>query len=426
MTRLRSLKKRGGSNNSIKYIYTRNESRGEWIDTIYPYSKTILSTLPKINWSSFRYDGNFILEVTDISENNNSTKFSIKPRNENSIIQHDIQGKLNYMVSAPYEIFGGAACEIWGTKYPEIPIRDYVDITGDIDVNVSLPIFIPDKKYGNDYEFKYIDAKPLMLYEDKYTPYGNAFTLWLFNEVVRVFTEIAPVFNTKELAAPGIDEDSETAISDLNKTIGNLLITRIISENRDMIKIQVSTKVLPNIVNHIIEFIVLKDGTFQAKTKYVINDVYVQSIYNLLLDQAEGLSGRIMGMRSGVYNDPIGAPTIENYPHLYKFDNHCARLIYLAKLMKHTEGIKFNKTVQFEPMTVPRAIIILEKLYKNDSHQPCNIHFGPGYMNKLIEIFETMEHIGKGGLTSNLHAANKKKLAIAKASLGGRRTRRKR
>jgi len=425
MARLRSLKKRGGSKNSIKYIYTRNESRGEWIDTIYPYSNIILSTLPKINWSSFRYDGNFILEVTDISENNNSTKFSIKSNKGNSMIQKDIQGKLNYLVSAPYEIFGGAACEIWATKYPEIPIRDYVDITGDIDVNVSLPIFIPDEKYGNDYEFKYTDPKPLMIYEDKYTPYGDAFTSWLFNEVVRVFTEIAPLFNTKEFSAPGIDEDSETAISDLNETIGNLLITRLIDENRDMVKIQVSTKVLPNIVNHIIEFIVLKNGTFHANTKYTINGVYVQSIYSLLLDQVEGLTGRIMGMRSGIYNDPIGAPNIENYPHLYKFDNHCARLIYLAKLIKYTEGKQFNKTIKFDYMTFWQAIMILEKLYKNDSHQPCNIHFGPRYINKLIEIFETMEYIGKDNLTSKLHSSDKKKLNIAKATLGGRRTRRR-
>jgi len=424
MRKPRTIKRRGGSKNYIKYIYTRDEKRGEWVDTIYPFSKIILSTLPKINWSDFKYDGNFILEVTDISMNNGSTKFSMK-KDENSTIQDDIQGTLENVKGAPYEIFGGAACELWGSKYTNIAIRDYVDITGDIDVKVSLPIFLPDKKYGNDYEFKFIDLKPLIIHEGKYTPYGDAFTSWLFDEIVREFTKISPMFNIKELTPPRMDEDDETILGDLNTTTGNLLITRLIDENKDMVKIQVTTKILPNIVNHIIEFIILKDGTFHSKTKYAINDIYVQSIDNLLFDQVEGLTGRITGMRSGVYEDPIGAPNIENYPDLYKFDNHCARLIYLAKLMKDTEGKNFDEKTKFNYLELWRCLILLEKLYKNDCHRACNIHFGPGYINKLINIFETMEQIGKGNLTSKLHPIYKKKFNNAKASLGGRRTRKK-
>jgi hypothetical protein len=415
---------RGGSKNYIKYIYTRDEKRGAWVDTIYPFGKTITSILPKINWYEFKYDGNFILEVTDISQNSESSEFVVKAGGD-SIIQDDIKGTLENVKGAPYEVFGGAACEIWGSEYPNVPIRKYVDITGDIDVNISMPTFVPDEMYRTDYEFKYTDVKPLILHEGTYTPYGEAFTSWVFNNVVREFTKISPMFNIKELTPPRMDEDHETAIGDLNTTTGNLLITRLIGENKDMVKIQVTTKVLPNIVNHIIEFIILKNGTFQSKSKYAINDIHVQSIYELLLSQVEGLTGRIAGIRSGVYEDPIGAPNIDKYPSLYKFDNHCARLLYLAKLMKDTEGKKFNTKTKFDYMTVWQAVIILEKLYKNDSHQACNIHFGSGYINKLIDIFETMQYIGKGKLTSNLDPAQKKKLNLAKKSLGGRRTRKR-
>jgi hypothetical protein len=56
------------------------------------------------------------------------------------------------------------------------------------------------------------------------------------------------------------------------------------------VKIQVTTKILPNIVNHIIEFIILKDGTFHSKTKYATNDIYVQ-VFSPVFISRETVSG---------------------------------------------------------------------------------------------------------------------------------------
>jgi len=422
MTKPRKIKSRGGSKNDTKYIYTRSENRGEWVDTIYPFGKIITSILPKINWSKFKYNGNFILEVTPVVQSSSSTKYSM-PVKGDPIIQNDIEGILD-VEGVPYEVFGGAACEIWASAYPEVPIRNYVDITGDIDVNVSLPRFRPADKYGGSYELDYYDVNPIMFHEGKYTPYGDAFTRWLFDEVVREFTKISPMFNIKELNPPRKDENPETILCDLEVTIGNLLITRHIYEN-NVVKIQVTTKVLPDIVNHMIEFLIAKEGRFQSKSKYAINGIYVQDLYSLLLSQVEGLRGRITRIRSGIYNDPISAPKLENHPFLYKFDNHCARLLYIANLMKYTEGKQFDKTTKFDYITKAQAISILEKLYVNDCNRACNIHFGPDYINKIIDIFETMKYIGKGYLTTKLHPLEKKLLNTAKASLGGRRTRKR-
>lgn len=407
------LKRGGAVANDIGYKYTRNLSRGTWVDTIYPYGRVILSILPKISWDTFHYEGPMVIETDGMEDDEGGGNKSHKKI-------YNTNGKCTPVVGAPYEVFGGTACELWAKKFPEIPIRKFVDMTGDIDVDVSPPTVVPE----NPVLLKLIDEagnaviNPLMLYEGKYTQYGDTFTHWLFDEVVQKITEIAPQFNIKELSLPGLEEDLETSLSDLNVSIGNLRIYRLITENKSNIKIQVATKVLPDIVNHIIEFIVSPSGISIERTRFSVDGIYVQGIMELLQEQVKGLTGRADGIMSTMSEHP-NIKSIENYPSFYKFDNHCARLIYLATLLQSVEGKPYAENKKRLPyLTVGQANQLLEQLYSGGRGALCETHFGENYINKLIKLFEGMKYIGDGKLRRPTFArgANIK---------GGRRIRRK-
>jgi len=423
MGRLRKTRKRtrkcgGATPNTIHYKYTKNLRRGQWVDTIYPYGQTLVSILPRIGWRDFRYTGPMIIQ-TDGNEDrvaDNKRVFSIRTT-ETSPKIYKTNGHCVPPTAAPYEVFGGAACELWGKKIPEIAIHKYIDITGDIDVKVSLPTVVPDDvalrtliSLGGD------DAvKPLMVYEDAYTPYGDAYTHWLFDEIVAEVGRIAPQFNIKELRLPQRDENYETALGDLHAAVGNLLITRLLTENRSMIKIQISTTALPDITNHIVEFIVSPDGSFRSNTKFTVDGIYVQGPIELLQGQVKGLTDRADGIKNTSKERHLAA--IENYPSFYKFDNHCARLIYIASLMKFLEGKRYPENgINFPFLDSAQAFSILEKLYTSGRGTMCDIHFGPNYMDRLISMFESMKYIGKGALTTHLHPIRKAQLNKAKAT----------
>jgi len=418
-----SRKKGGATPNTIHFKYTKELRRAQWVDTIYPYGGVITSVLPKIRWDSFRYEGPLFIETDGLEDENWSspaagtgTKFKMTPTEKPTKLYETV-GHSVPVSGAPYEVFGGAACELWGKKIPDVPIHKFVDITGDIDVSVSQPTVVPEKAILRELIDNAGDdaIRPLMLYQDTYTQYGDAFSRWLFQEVVEQFSAVAKQFNIKELGLPGRDENSETTLGDLHAVTGNLLITRLISENKSMIKIQISTKVLPDTVNHIMEFILSPHGNFRSNTKFTVDGIYVQGPIKLLLDQVEGLAGRADGIKNTMVER--GVAQIQNYPGFYKFDNHCARLLYLVSLIKFVEGKPYPENRNnFMYMTESYAIFILEKLYKRGRGALCDAHFGAGFIDRLIPILESMKYIGVGQLTTKIHPELKKKLNKARAA----------
>ena len=378
-------KKRGGSQNTIKYHYTKNDSRDKWIDAVYPYGNSVVAILSQIKWDSFEYDGPMIIE-TDIELDDTSPKI------------YRTNGK-SVPAKVPYEVFGGAACELWGKYFPKVPIHKYVDPTGDIDVHVSSPFIVPENKTvqkmiddgGND------AIKPLMVFEDKFTEYGDAYTKWLFYEIVRLSVELAPSFDGKKFGKFNKNENHETELSDLHKHVGNLLITRNISDDKTMIKIQISTKVLPDTVGHIMELVIDPKGQLRTSTKFKLNGIFVISIYNLLLGQVRGLRNRNEGIRSTT-NSTLSR--IENYKGFYKVENHCARILYLAKLHKYLEDKKdLEKSMKPAPISQSTASDIIKNVVKHGEF--CSIHFGEDYIETLIKVFESMSHIREGFYNKN-------------------------
>jgi hypothetical protein len=372
-------------------------NRAQWIDTVYPYNGILLSVLPKIRWGSFRYEGPFLIE-TDGYENDDKEGSTFKVDAHEKTTLYETSGHTVLVSGAPYEVFGGAACELWGKKIPQIPIYKFVDPTGDIDVSVSQPKVLPDSPelqelidiYGEEY------LRPLMIYKDTYTPYGDAFTRWLFNEVVEQVQEIAAHLNTVT-TLPRKDEHLETVLGDLDSVVGNLLITRHIAEDKSMIKIQISTKILPDIVHNIMEFILSPHGDFRSQTKFTVDGIYLQGPIKLIQDQADALADRADSVKDTVAKYTLSH--IKNSPLFYKFDNHCARVLYLALLIREVQGKRYPENgIIFMHMDVSMANGIVRKLYKNGRGAMCDAHFGDNYIGTLIGILESMENIGPGAL----------------------------
>ena len=330
-------KKRGGSQNTIKYHYTKNDSRDKWIDAVYPYGNSVVAILSQIKWDSFEYDGPMIIE-TDIELDDTSPKI------------YRTNGK-SVPAKVPYEVFGGAACELWGKHFPKVPIHKYVDPTGDIDVHVSSPSIVPENKTVQ----KMIDdggddaIKPLMVFEDKFTEYGDAYTKWLFDEIVRLSVELAPSFDGKKFGKFNM------------------------------------------------ELVIDPKGQFRTYTKFKLNGIFVISIYNLLLGQVRGLRDRDEGIRSTA-NSTLSR--IDNYKGLYKVENHCARILYLAKLQKYLEDKKdLEKSMKPAPISQSTASSIMKDVVKHGEF--CSIHFGKDYIETLIKVFESMSHIREGFYNKN-------------------------
>jgi len=409
----------GGAPNTIHYKYTKDLKRGRWVDTIYPYGRLIMGVLPLLRWNAFRYEGPLIIETDgyeaeDIGDGDGGRGGFNLRATEGTTKLHKTAGHSIPVSGAPYEVFGGAACELWGLAVPEVPLHKFVDITGDIDIVVSVPAVVPEKaslrelidNCGNDC------LRPLLLHDGVYTHYGEAFTGWLFHEVVTQFSGLREEFNIPSLAAPGRDENAETVLGDLHVGVGNLLFSRLISEDKSMIKIQISTKVLPDIVNHIVEFVLSPDGGFRSKANFTVHGICVQGPVHLLQDQVDGLAGRADGVKNTMGHH--GVAVAQDYPSFYKFDNHCARVLYLATLIKFVEGKRYIENGNiFMNMSIWQAVDILETLYKGGRGAMCDAHFGPSFIDKVIGIFESMEYIGAGQLSSELNPQFKKKLKKA-------------
>jgi hypothetical protein len=404
MGKLRKTRKRGPNSkklrggvapNSIHYKYTNDIKRGQWVDTIYPYGGVIISILPKIRWKSFHYEGQLLIEIEDDTLAGGGGFKYKNPDNTEIKKLYDTMGHTLPLSEPPYEVFGGAACELWGRKIPDIPIHAFVDSTGDIDVMVSTPIIVPENAFLQEFaaERGIYTLHPLMVYEGKYTLYGDSFSRWLFHEVVEHFSLVAGQFNISELDLPLPEEHSETVLGDLHATVGNLLFSRFITYDSDSptIKIQITTKVLPNTVGDIIEFLISYDGAVRHyQSKFTVDGIYVDEPYRILVNQVRALEGRSV---------------FKNKRYSYKFDNHCARVLYLATLTRFLENKYYPENDRnFTSMTAWMAVPMLDKLYKNDIASMCDEHFGPNYIDKLINIFESMKHIGPGGIKRYMDA----------------------
>jgi hypothetical protein len=386
------------------YLYTRNAKRGAWINSLFWSGPQLLNICKAIPWESFEYKGE-VLYTHDI-DNNETFRM---PTNTPTDLR-TIPGILRHS-ETPYEVFGGAACELWSTVFPTPPIRKYVDPTADIDIKI-LPFnfeLLPtgNRQLNTIYTslVKKQDAVQVIHTHigDRYTAFGNAYTTWLFEQTVAYCRKIAKTFQQANLVLPEKANNPETEMADMEQAVGPLYITRMANPATKNCKIQISTKVLRANVeeaNHLLEFVLPFENYVNEypRGKIQVRGILLQEPWNLLTGQVQGLRDRGLPYRAHLQAHPeeIQHENIPKLERFYKIENHCARILWLLQICQQAEVV----TKQGRPLyrQVGRAEMehLLIRITENQLSSLCTFSFGADYMQTLFQIADTFKYVPSG------------------------------
>jgi len=402
------------------YKYTRNAKRGAWINSVSWSSPLLLNLLKEIPWDQFEYKGE-VVHSYDLDTNENEG-FGIggptkPPRTIPGTITHS---------DKPYEIFGGAGCELWSTIFPTPPIRSYVDPSADIDIVIQPFRFkvLPtgnrhlNKVYKSLAENQDAVQEILLTVGDRYTAFGDAYTSWLFDQTVAYCRKIAKSFQQSNLTVPEKENTKETAIADKVEIVGPLLITRTCQPNKGNCKIQVSTKVTrANVVeaNHLLEFLVRTEESVNSypEKPFQVRGFFVQSPYGLLLGQVQGLKDRGLPYIQYLREHPeIPQSNIPKADSFYKSENHCGRILWLLQICQQAERVVEHGQPVFRQVSVGQLEYILSDIVRKNLFSLCTFTFGEDYIEKLFQIADTFTGVRPGHFSAPDSPARARVLAL--------------
>jgi hypothetical protein len=312
-----------------EFKYTRSPQRIKWMKTLFPIGQYLIQIVRKIPWTSYEFKGN--VDLFHLISEDDATFDPTKPDEyvaEEVPIQTRwtmIQRKVEVPIIEPYYFFGGCVYEIINTLIPDpsIPLRNYVDPTGDIDIRLYLP-FIETPPDGIDYINYHLKADGTM------NELLSNYTQWLMQQLEIQLKGIPkPLFDKLFENTVSFDfrEQGEALHSDLQIAVGNLWIVRVPQYDAGMIKIQVVCKFEETeAADHCLEF-VMRINTIPKvsnlnETILNLNDVRMfikgfplESFRNLLGGNLSGMEDR--------------AVLYSNEELRHKLYNHVGRIQYL-------------------------------------------------------------------------------------------------
>jgi hypothetical protein len=371
----------------MRFLYTTNPLRRGWTETIYPLAQFFLRIPSQIPWADYEYVGSTTVDVdvfedenngssistpTTLRENNRSDEnlnaivaaalsngrhITVQPQN----IQNRYAAMFNYKELSvrarchriPYELFGGSVCELYdrhiqGNRFG-IKLHDTTDPTGDMDIlmkDLDIQLTHPEEiEPAERNSSKSIPMQNRLTYE--LSPVYEHYTRWIFNHVVDLVRPLTrqlsgPHFFPKEQAG-----NSELLDADLLEQVGNLLVSRAITNG--MIKIQCGVGVnTPDgpIQDHLFEFVFsihdlsVNDTTNhtyppEMASAYSLPVQFSGQRFNLFVqDPVTLLNGQAKG-----FVDRVRLRTNERYKH--KLYNHYGRILFCLQLLiwAHVEDI---------------------------------------------------------------------------------------
>jgi hypothetical protein len=318
------------------FKYTISPIRRSWVKSIYPIMDEIIKIPQAIPWSTYEFEGTIPLwlpapENNENNENNKRIRFN---HNTNSDVEYDISDKditAKYPDGAvPFEFFGGSVYELLHNQFykeralnVDVPhIRTFLDPTGDVDVHIARPkIFYPDTRVDpadSDYTDKTLTTINALI---------DNWTHWLFEKVAEAI-EVSHIPVYFDPISEKITEftNPEIAIAIESKHVGNILITRVKTNN--MMKVQCSIKLKDSAIeDHFLEFVytlneggedVIKYKDYRTSL-YLNNDIYVQPLRSLYEENYDSIANRLVLMSK---------PESQ-----HKFYNHIQRLSYLNRIV---------------------------------------------------------------------------------------------
>jgi hypothetical protein len=128
---------RGGLRNSIRdsdFKYTTSEKRKVWTKAVYPLRKHLLQMLGKIPFADYEYKGDtyVVKELETAPKSQTDDIFEL-----NGILYRKNANPVEMKTQKPgitWTIFGGSAYELLNDIYPNVDLYEFMDPTGDIDV----------------------------------------------------------------------------------------------------------------------------------------------------------------------------------------------------------------------------------------------------------------------------------------------------
>lgn len=309
------------------FKYTRSAQRIQWMKNLFPIGQYLIQIVRKIPWTSYEFKGN--VELFHPIGEDDATFDPAKPDEyvaEEVPIQTRwtmIQKKVEVPITEPYYFFGGCVYEIINTLIPDpIPLRNYVDPTGDIDIRLYLP-FIETPPDGIDYINYHLKADGTM------NELLRNYTQWLMQQLEMQLKGIPkPLFDQlfENTVSFDFHEQGEALHSDLQIPVGNLWIVRVPQYDAGMIKIQVVCKFADTEADHCLEFVMPINTTPKVsnlnETILNLNDARMFIKGFPLESFRRLLDGNLSGMkeRAVLYNN-------EELRH--KLYNHVGRIQYL-------------------------------------------------------------------------------------------------
>ena len=284
---------RGG----LKYKYTHNASRRDWVDTLYPFGPQILSIIGAIPWNSWFYAG--------------KSKVALGPKSNTRIIETDVNVHLS---SPPFHMFGGCVTEIYARNYnsSDFPkLSDYADPTSDIDVRISPFVVNTDDT----------TLTGRQVYD---APHTRHFIDWLLNQLRLGLAPVADAMRKKPFRKMARDENAETSRSTHSEYLGNILLSETPNNREGYTKIQVGVGIIGGSASHFLEFVINHNKHLPINQMFPHNFANFNNVYTLnfvahLYEQLNALADR------------------HRQPHVprNKVYNHYGRVYYTLKLLAH-------------------------------------------------------------------------------------------
>lgn len=417
----RKQRKQGGARGeNLKFRYTTNPLRAGWTEAIYPLAPFFLQIPAKIPWSSYVYEGPTQISLMDLdaplpkllslnnNDNNNKNKNKRKQTRVNVNTNINSNVLRSYSVKAtpnviPYSIFGGSACELYNniTRNSSFKIDDLhktTDPTGDMDVQLvklNIELLYPQEIEPVEKDF----VRSVMMYDSKkgnLSAVYDHYTSWLFDRIVELVTPISKQLPSPEFFPKVTQGNSELVNADKIQQVGNLLVTRGVTNN--MIKIQcgvgVNTPSGP-IQDHIFEFVYaidnivkLDEDTNKTPDNLQLNiykmtvsvggkqfTLFVQDPVTLLNGQTKGFVDRIH-LRN-------------NVAIAHKLYNHYGRIVFCLQLLlwARVQGIPPSK---YSKDFFPYLNRILDEGLLDLTPSPCPKGCDKKFITDLYEMILTI------------------------------------
>jgi hypothetical protein len=291
-----------------KYKYTYDKDRILFTKSI--DKNNLFNAIGDIRWDTFNFNG-----MVSFKKWNDELDMSI-------FTEVSVTAK---SPKFPTKIFGGSVYELLNIKFPSNDLYDFMDLTGDIDVQITTPQLITVNGTSSDitdYEISHVDDT------GKINSLTIAYLIWLSNEF-SIQIQNHKLFNTYNKLQPFEPNHNLLYVVDVYNN--NTVYIVIIREN-NMIKVQLDIKFKGMTKSdHAVEFVLIEpslEETFSKKYnlfKYGTTNIHMKGHTFLIEDMPSLIHGNLDSMINRIV-------LLHHKEYEYKFFNHIARLQYLNSI----------------------------------------------------------------------------------------------